>query len=409
MTSARAGDDDRRTLRPTVLTLYLLAALGPFTVDLYLPALPQIQHRLDASTVAAQLTLTATTLGFAAGQLVIGNWTDAVGRRRPLLLATALHVAASIGVALSPSIGWVLVFRLLQGAGAAGSGVVASAMVRDLFAGARFVQMLARIALISGLAPVVAPMLGSQLLQVTDWRGLFVIVAGYGTIVLALALARVAETLPPERRLDAQPRAVLQRYRTLLADRAFVGIGLIGGFMVSGVFAMMTSSSFLLQSTFGLDARGYSLVSACNAIAFVVGTQVAARVVRRVPPARPLIVALPVMALAGFAIAPASAGGVVSMTAATVVFMVGAGSLAPCLQVIGLGRNGHQAGTASALLGATNFGMAGLASPVVGAIGVDSAVPMALMMGGTQVISTALLWWLVRPMHLRLAEPGQLG
>lgn len=392
--------------RLTILTLYLLAALGPLTVDLYLPALPQIQRHFSVSTVSAQLTLTATTLGFAIGQLVVGNWSDSSGRRIPLLVSTSLHVFASIGVAVSPDIMAVLTFRVLQGAGAAGSSVVAAAVVRDLFRGRAFVHMLGRIALISGLAPVFAPVLGAQLLQFVDWRGLFALIAVFGAVILIVAVPGLTETLPRSRRLDAAPVAVLRRYLGLMMDRPFVGVALIGGLMVSSVFAMMTSSSFLLQETFGLDARGYSLISAFNAIAFALGIQTSARLVQRTGPGQPLIVALPLMALAGFSVAPAAHFGVAPMTLATIIFMIGAGSLAPCLQVIGMGRNGHQAGTAAALLGATNFGMAGLAAPVVGAIGVDSAVPMSLMMGGSQLLAVALLWWLVRPRR-QVLEPDE--
>ncbi|MET0843763.1 MAG: multidrug effflux MFS transporter [Mycetocola sp.] len=403
LTTPRRGTGSRsRANRPVLLVLGLLAALGPFTVDLYLPALPVIQASLDASTAATQFTLTATTLGFALGQLVIGNWTDAAGRRLPLLLATSVHVVASIGIVVSPSIEWVLAFRFLQGLGAAGSSVVASAIVRDLFSGVSFVKTLARLALISGLAPVVAPFIGSQLLELMDWRGLFGFVATYGAVVVVVAVFWLSETLPSERRLTLAPRAVAERYRGLLGDRVFVGVALIGGLMVSGVFSILTSSSFLLQETYGLDARGYSMVFALNAISFVMGTQACARVIRRVRPAMPLTVSLPLMVASGFAIAPASRQGVVGISIATVVFMLGAGATAPCLGVIGVGRNAHQAGTAAALLGATNFGMAGLVSPLVGAIGVDSAVPMGLVIGATEAIGVVLLWALVRPRTVQL-------
>ena len=165
----------RRQRLVYVLILGALTALGPFTVDLYLPAFPVLQDELGVSAAAVQLTLTGTMVGFGFGQLIVGPWSDKVGRRLPLILATALHIAASVAAALSPDIVWLSVFRLLQGFGAAAGGVVAMAMVRDLFGGKPLVRMLSRLALVNGLAPVLAPVIGSQLLGVMDWRGVFVV------------------------------------------------------------------------------------------------------------------------------------------------------------------------------------------------------------------------------------------
>ncbi|MET0916662.1 MAG: Bcr/CflA family efflux MFS transporter, partial [Jiangellaceae bacterium] len=300
------------TLRPTALptrsgarttlVLCLLVALGPCTIDLYLPAFPLLQDDLRASAAAIQLTLTAATVGFAVGQLVVGQWSDSAGRRRPLLWAMGVHVLASVGVAVAPDLSWLLGLRFLQGAGAAGSAVVATAIVRDLFEGSAFVTVLARLALVGGLAPVVAPLVGSQLVQLVGWRGLFACVAGYGLAALALAALLLPESLPADRRVPAR-RGMGARYRSLLGDRVFVGVALIGGCLVSGVFAYMSSSSFLLQRTYGLDERGYGLVFTVGALAFVTGTQITARVLRRVRPGMLLAVSLPTLAISGFAIA----------------------------------------------------------------------------------------------------------
>jgi DHA1 family bicyclomycin/chloramphenicol resistance-like MFS transporter len=185
-----------------VLVLGALTALGPFTVDLYLPAFPALEQDLDVSTALIQLTLTATAVGFGLGQLVVGPWSDRVGRRLPLILATAVHVAASIAVALAPDIVWLGVFRVIQGFGAAAGSVVAMAMVRDLFGGLPLVRMLSRLALVNGLAPILAPVIGSQLLLIMDWRGIFYVLAGYGALVMVATALFIVETLPPARRID---------------------------------------------------------------------------------------------------------------------------------------------------------------------------------------------------------------
>ena len=180
-----------------ILILGALSALGPFTIDLYLPAFPTVAAELHASDAAIQITLTATLIGFALGQLIVGPLADAFGRRKPLLIATGVHVLASFAVAFAPTVELVTVGRVFQGIGAAGSGVVAMAIVRDLFSGQRLIRMLSRLALVWGLAPVLAPVIGSQLLRVIDWRGVFVVLAGYGLVMVIVSAFFMIETLPP--------------------------------------------------------------------------------------------------------------------------------------------------------------------------------------------------------------------
>ena len=160
-----------------VLLLGALTALGPFTIDLYLPAFPLLQRDFDTTAAAIQLTLTGTMIGFAIGQLLVGPLSDKIGRRVPLLAVTALHVVASVAAALAPDLVLLGVARVVMGMGAAAGSVVAMAIVRDLFGGRRLVVMLSRLALVSGVAPVVAPLIGSQLLLVMPWRGIFVVLA----------------------------------------------------------------------------------------------------------------------------------------------------------------------------------------------------------------------------------------
>ncbi|ABW09902.1 drug resistance transporter, Bcr/CflA subfamily [Parafrankia sp. EAN1pec] len=380
--------------RRTLLVLGFLVALGPFTVDFYIPAFPLVQADFGTSAAAVQLTLTATTIGFALGQLAIGPWSDSIGRRRPLLVATALHVAGSLGVAAAPTVEVMLVFRLLQGAGAAGSGVVALAMVRDLFDGALFVRMAARLAVVTGLAPVVAPFAGSLMLSHMSWRGLFVCIALYGLAVLAVAAFLVRETAPLVRRAGAP----LGRYRVLVTDRGFVGAALAGGLLVSSVFTYMSSSSFLFQETYGLSAQRYSLVFAANAVGFVIGAQTSARLVTRIGPRRLLRYVLPSLGFLGFTLLLAAFAGenVVVVTFVTALYFLLAGAVGPCLQVIGMAPHGERAGTAAALMGAANFGLAGATAPVAGLLGVGSIGPIGLVMGLTMTVAVVVFRVLAR-------------
>jgi DHA1 family bicyclomycin/chloramphenicol resistance-like MFS transporter len=413
-TLTHPGDALSRSSRVLyVVVLGALVALGPFTIDLYLPAFPLVAEALDASEAAIQLTLTATMIGFGLGQLVVGPWSDTVGRRLPLILATAVHVGASVGVALAPDITGVLIFRVLQGVGAAGGGVVAMATVRDLFGGQPLVRMLSRLALVSSLAPILAPVIGSQLLALLDWRGLFLALAAYGVVIVVLAAFLIAETLPPERRRVRGHSTTAQRYRAVLSDRVFVGVALIAGLMFSGLFAYLSASSFLFQNLYGFDAQQYGILFAVNSIGLAVGSQVASRLMRRFPPARVLVVSLPVMAVAGFTAAASAAFGLglVPVVASTFVFLSCAGLSFPCIQVTALAPHGAEAGTAAALLGAINFGIASLSAPIVGVFGTETAIPMGLGMGILLTVATALLWIVVRPLRARRVgdEPAELA
>jgi DHA1 family bicyclomycin/chloramphenicol resistance-like MFS transporter len=389
----------RRQKLVYIIVLGALTALGPFTIDLYLPAFPVLQRELDTSAYIIQLTLTATTIGFALGQLVIGPWSDKVGRRLPLIIATAVHVIASFGVAFAPDITVVAIFRILQGIGTAGGSVVAIAMVRDLFGGQPLVRMLSRLALVSGLAPIVAPVIGSQLLLWLDWRGIFFFLAAYGILVLVAALFFIVETLPPERRADAGESTIAQRYRALFTDRVFVGMAIMGGMTFSGLFTYLSSSSFLFQDVFGLNAQEYGFLFAANSIGIVIGVQTSSRLTRIVGPQWILAGSTAMLLLSALSIVILDTlnAGLIGILIPLWFFILSCGLSFPCVQVLALAHHGREAATAASVLGAVNFGFAGLISPIVGFLGVETATPMGTVMASTAIVSIAVLWFLVRP------------
>jgi MFS transporter, DHA1 family, multidrug resistance protein len=401
-TSVRhAGDAlTRRQRLVYVLVLGALTALGPFTIDLYLPAFPALEADLGVDATAIQLTLTGTMLGFGFGQLIMGPLSDKIGRRLPLILASLTHVAACIGAALAPDIAWLMAFRLLQGFGAAAGGVVAMAMVRDLFGGKPLVRMLSRLALISGLAPILAPLIGSQLLLIVDWRGIFWALALYGAIVVAAVSIFIVETLPPARRHVSGHSTMRQRYRALFTDRVFVGVALIGGMSFTGLFSYLSSSSFLFQDVYAFTPQEYGILFAVNSIGVVMGVQTSARLMRSSVGPQWILTGVTIvqisMAITIVALDQSGAG-----FWGTVVplwfFILACGFGFPAVQVLALANHGAEAGTAASLLGALNFGLAGLISPIVGVLGVETATPMALVMGAAAAVATLSLWLLVRP------------
>lgn len=408
--TAHPGDALSRNQRLVyIFALGALVALGPFTIDLYLPSFPSVAREFSASDAAVQLTLTATSIGFALGQLLVGPWSDKVGRRTPLLIATGIHVIASIGVAFAPNIEMLTVLRVLQGVGAAGGGVVAMATVRDLFGGQPLVRMLSRLALVTGLAPILAPVIGSQLLRVTDWRGIFVVLAVYGALVLAVAALLIVETLPKTARGRSAHSTVGARYRALFTDRIFVGVALIGGMVFSALFAYLSSSSFLLQDVFGLNAQQFGLVFGVGSLGVVLGNQISSRIVRRVAPQWVLVVALPIMLLGAVTVGVFSllGLGLFSVLIPLWVILSGCGFCFPIVQVLALAHHGQEAGTAASLLGALNFGLAGLISPIVGILGISTALPMAEVMAAAFAVAILSLWILVRPRSVPSIEAGE--
>ena len=393
-----------------IILLGALTALGPFTIDLYLPAFPVLQQDFQTTAAAIQLTLTGTMIGFALGQLIVGPLSDKVGRRRPLLAVTALHVIASIGAALAPDLTLLAIARVLMGMGAAAGGVVAMAIVRDLFGGRRLVVMLSRLALVSGVAPVIAPLIGSALLAVMPWRGIFVVLAVYGAVMLVSAIALVPETLPKARRGAAGGATVLQRYRSVFSDRVFVGVLIIGGMTFSGLFSYLSSSSFLFQEGYGFDAQQYGLLFAVNSLGVVLGVQTASRLAARFGPQWVLAFSTGVLVLASLAIIVFDqlGLGLWPTMAALFVFMTACGFTFPCVQVLALDRHGAAAGTAASIIGACNFGVAGLISPIVGWIARDAgitATTMASVMVGCAVIGCLSLWLIVRPRTVERLAP----
>ena len=390
----------RRQRLVYVLILGALTALGPFTVDLYLPAFPVLQDELGVSAAAVQLTLTGTMVGFGFGQLIVGPWSDKVGRRLPLILATTLHIAASVAAALAPDIVWLSAFRLLQGFGAAAGGVVAMAMVRDLFGGKPLVRMLSRLALVNGLAPVLAPVIGSQLLGVMDWRGIFVVLAIYGAGVLVAVAFFIVETLPEYRRHMAGHSTLRDRYAALFRDRVYLGAAIIGGMTFTGLFGYLSTSSFLFQEIYAFSAQQYGLLFAVNSVGIIIGVQTSSRLMRG--PVQPqwilAITTVVHLAMAVTIMVLDNGGAGFWGTAIPLwIYILACGFAFPAVQVLALAHHGAEAGTAASLLGALNFGLAGLISPLIGLMGVGSAVPMAFVMALAAVVAIAALWLLVRP------------
>ncbi|WP_433305134.1 multidrug effflux MFS transporter [Actinoplanes sp. CA-030573] len=379
--------------------LGLLTALGPFTIDLYLPALPAIAHQLHTSESAVQLTLTGTLAGLGVGQLVAGPLSDALGRRRPLLAGIGLHIVASLLCAVSSGVALLGTLRFLEGLGAAGAAVIAMAVVRDRFAGDAAATVLSRLILVVGASPVLAPTVGAQLLRWTDWRGTFVALAVIGAGTALFAGFALPETLPPERRRSGGVRTTVADYRRLLRDRVFVGLVLVTGLSMAGLFAYVAGSSFVLQEQFGLTKQQFGIVFAVNAIALIGAPQLNVVLLKRFTPYRILRAALVGGAVLAVLLMIVTLTGVGDLPAILLLLfpaLAAVGFRGPNATALALSRHGEAAGTAASLLGAFQFGVGGLAAPLVGVLGND-AVAMVAVITMAAFGALVVLLALVRP------------
>jgi DHA1 family bicyclomycin/chloramphenicol resistance-like MFS transporter len=369
--------------RPALIVILgSMVAIGPLSIDMYLPGLPQITRSLHAQAAEVQLTLTAVVVGLALGQLVAGPLSDRIGRRRPLVAGLLAYAGVSVLCALAPTVTVLTGLRLLQGLAGGAGIVIGRAVVRDLYAGAAAARLFSSLMLVTGLAPILAPVIGAQVLKVTDWQGIFVVLAGLALAIVTLAAVALPETLPPARRDRGGLPQTLATLRGLLTQRMFMGYALTAALAFGALFAYIAGSSFVLQEVYGLSPQAFSLAFGANGLGLVVGSQINARLVGRFGPGFLLRRALLVIVTAAAALVAVVAIdlGVWPVIIATFVVMSSLSFVMPNSTALALADQAKVAGTASALLGVIQFLVGGLAAPLVGLGGTGSALPMAIVM-----------------------------
>ncbi|MGX1672989.1 multidrug effflux MFS transporter [Streptomyces sp. NPDC055400] len=393
----------RRTGFLVTLVLGGLTAVPPLSMDMYLPALPEVTGALHTSAATAQLTLTACLTGMALGQLAVGPMSDKWGRRRPLLIGLLLYIAATAVCALAPTAPLLIGFRLVQGLAGAAGIVIARAVVRDLYDGVEMARFFSTLMLISGVAPIVAPLIGGQVLRITDWRGIFVVLTAVGIALTALVWKGLPETLAPERRHSGGTAEALRTMRGLLADRVFTGYMIAGGFVFAALFAYISASPFVVQEIYGASPQTFSLLFGINSVGLIAVGQINGKLlVGRVSLDKALGVGLCVIALASAALLLMATGvfgdvGLVPIAAGLFVLMSAMGLAMPNTNALALMRTPHAAGSASALLGTSSFLVGAIASPLVGIAGEGTAVPMAVVQLACALAAVACFLGLCRP------------
>jgi DHA1 family bicyclomycin/chloramphenicol resistance-like MFS transporter len=377
-----------------IVVLGVMVALGPLTIDMYLPALPKIADDLAVSSSVVQLTLTGTLAGLALGQLIVGPLSDSLGRRRPLMAGIVLHIAASVLCMLAPNLAVLGLARVLQGAGAAAAMVVAIAVVGDLFAESAAATVLSRLMLVLGVAPVVAPSLGAAVLLHGSWHWVFAALVVLAGVLLGVAALGLPETLPPSHRRPLRVRGIAATYAELLRDRRFVILVLVAALGMSGLFAYIAGASFVLQGTYGLDQQSFALVFGAGAVALIGATQFNVVLLRRFSPQTITLWALAAALLAGgvfVGLSVADVGGLAGFVAPVWAILGAMGLVIPNAPAVALSRHPDAAGTAAALLGAAQFGLGAAVAPLVGVLGNDELALSVVMAVSVLVALLALL------------------
>jgi len=366
---------------PLLMALALLSASAPFAIDMYLPALPQIATDLDTTQPMVQLTLSSFLAGLAVGQLIIGPLSDALGRHRLMLIGTTIALAAAVFAALAPSIEMLILARLIQGLGSGAAIVLSRAVVPDLASGAAAARAFALLMTIQGVAPILAPVLGGVLTEPLGWRGLFWVLAGLAALQVIVVLTVIRESRPPEMRSPATVRGILGNYGYVLASPGYRGYLVTFAAAFSAMFCYISASPFLMQEQLGMSVRGYATMFAVNGVGIIGGSLINGRLIGRVPTERLLLGALVIQLVATSLLL-----GVVAWApgkwAIMVLLFVAIANISIVMgntTALGTGLVRERAGSASALMGAAQFGIAGLVSPLMG-LGPDAGVTMAIGM-----------------------------
>ncbi|MBP2478820.1 DHA1 family bicyclomycin/chloramphenicol resistance-like MFS transporter [Crossiella equi] len=400
--AAEVRVDSRAATALLAVLLGGVTAFGPLTIDMYLPAFPRIAADLSTTASQVQLTLTACLIGLALGQLVIGPLSDILGRRRPLLTGLAVYAVTSVVCVFATSVTLLVGLRFVQGVAGAAGIVIARAIVRDLYSGVAAARFFSNLMLISGLAPILAPVIGGQLLRVGTWHSVFAVLAGFAVVLFFGGLFGLRETLPPERRHGGGLTQTFASIRTLVRDRAFVGYVLTSGLTMAAMFAYISGSPFVLQELYGASPQTYSLIFGANAVGIVAVAQLNGRLAHRVRSSTLLNIGVHVVGAAGLALLGVAVFGGVRLglfafLVPLFVLIASVGMVLPTTTTLAMADHPESAGAASALLGAVQFVVGGVAAPLVGLAGAGSAVPMAAVMALMGVAAFLMYRLVARP------------
>jgi DHA1 family bicyclomycin/chloramphenicol resistance-like MFS transporter len=374
------------------VVLGLLSAVGPFAIDMYLPALPAIAADLHATTSATQMTLIAFFVSFGLCQIVYGPLSDVYGRKLPLYGGLTLFILGAIGCALSPTVGWLIAFRFLQGIGAA-MGVIPRAIIRDLHIGAEATRLMSLVMLVFSVSPILAPLTGSALIVPFGWRAVFVAVGIAAVIALLLLAFLLPETRPVHERISGSVRSVFGSFGELLQDRHFLGLTFIGGLGISSFFAFLSTSSFVYIGHYGLTPMQYSMAFSINAIGFIGASQFAGFLGGRFGMGRMVLAAVSAYASFAVLLLALTLAGFDSLRVLIPLLFVSfafLGLVIPSTMVLSLEKHGRIAGIASALGGTLQMVAGAIITGIAGLFFDGTSLPMVATVAAASVAALVL-------------------
>ena len=381
------------------LILGAQTAMGPLAIDTYLPALPTITRQFGTSSAAVQLSLSVYFIGIALGQAVYGPLSDRHGRRPPLFVGLALFVSGSLGCALAPNIATLVVFRFVQALGGCAPLVIPRAVVRDLFNERDSVRMLSVLMLVMGLAPILAPLVGGQMLKYLGWRSIFWAYVVYGGLLLVVAAVGLEESLPVERRTRQPLDVVLRTYARLLTDWRYLGYVLSGGLVFAGLLAYISGSPYIFIELYRISPQRFGLYFGSNAIGIIAASQLNRLLVHRYSPRPTLQAVLWITATASLGLlvgAYSNYAGLAGIVIPLWFFIATHGIVSPNTTALAMTPYGAVAGSASALLGTIQFGLGAAAGSLISALADGTARPFASVLAGCG-LGAFLLFRLTRP------------
>jgi MFS transporter, DHA1 family, multidrug resistance protein len=388
------------SLLRNALILGLLSALGPFAIDMYLPALPAIGADLHASTREVQLSLMAFFIAIGVCQLVYGPLADMYGRKRPLYFGLALFALGSIGCSLAPNIEALVVFRFIEGVGACAGMVIPRAIVRDLHTGPEATRLMSMLMLVFSVSPILAPLGGSIIVSFASWRVIFWAVTLTAVLGIVLMVLWLHETRPAEQRAGSSLRSAMDGYALLLRDRHFLGLTFIGAFGMAGFFAYLANSSFVLIQHYGLSPAQYSGFFAANAASFIGVSQFNGRLSERHGLPRVIRIGVLGACVPALVLFGAFAAGIDSLPLLAVLVFVSFGFLGlvvPTTSVLALDEHGEIAGTASALLGTLQMVTGALVMACIAPFVDGTAMPMVTGIAACMLTAFVLAQFTLKP------------
>lgn len=380
------------------LLLGSLGLLGPFTIDTYLPSFPTIVKDYDTTASLVQVSLTTCLLGLGLGQLIIGPMSDVQGRRKPLRTFLFLYLIASVICAFAPNIYTFIGARFIQGFAAAGGLVISRAIVRDLYSGRELTKFFSLLMLVGNLGPIVAPIAGAIILAFTDWSGVFLVLSCIGIVLVLMVSWKLEETLPKEKRVPSDFSQVVKNFGSLFRDREFTGYAFTQGLIVAGIFAYVSGIPFVYQNIYGVSPQVFSLLFGVNGVALIIGSQLVGRLADFISETTFLKIGLFTANIAGAVLLAALLLKAPLIAVAIPIFLF-IGSLAVISSTsftLAMEKQGHIAGSASALLGLLPFVLGSLTAPLVGIAGEYTAIPMGVIMFATSFIALLIYYGVVR-------------